>query len=425
MRPKIYPADEHEIDPSHIDPDAMFVLRRLSEAGYLAYLVGGGVRDLLAKKRPKDFDISTSATPEEIKQVFKRQCILIGKRFRLAHVRFGRKIIEVSTFRSGESDSELIVRDNKWGTPEEDVLRRDFTINGLFLDPIEHHVIDYVGGWKDIHEGVICSIGDPVVRFHQDPVRMLRLVKFRARFDFKIDPETEKGLFACRDEIIKSSPARILEELLRMLESGASEQFFKLMKEYKLLESLLPWLEHYIDRWDGSEIWDLLRAADSLNNSAPKRKPVDRSVLCACLIFPIVDREIRSKLLQNGHQPHLGQIAELIQTLVDGVAHSSFTHFPKRLVSQICLVLITQYRFNPLGDRPVRKRIVPLSEFNLPLAFLKLRTLNASNLVPTYRVWKDLYLRELENAKERGEGDSKPKRRRSRPRRRKPSPQGE
>ena len=183
------------------------------------------MRDLLLDKKPKDFDISTSAEPEEIKQLF-RSCILIGRRFRLAHIRFGKKILEVSTFRSGDAENdELILRDNKWGTPEQDVLRRDFTINGLFYDPSTQTIIDYVGGYPDLQKKVLRTIGQPFIRFRQDPVRMLRLIKFQARFGFDVDSAARIALLECRQEIVKSSSARIQEELLRMLESGASEPF--------------------------------------------------------------------------------------------------------------------------------------------------------------------------------------------------------
>lgn len=226
MQPKIYSVSEHVIDQSLIDPDALLTINKLREAGHTAYLVGGGVRDLLLKRAPKDFDISTSALPEQVKQVFHRNCILIGRRFRLAHVRFGHKILEVSTFRSGENDSDLILQDNKWGSAQEDVLRRDFTINGLYYDPSNHTIIDYVGGWEDIQKNMLRTIGDPYIRFKQDPVRMIRLLKFRARFGLDIDMESRKALVNCRDEIVKSSPARVLEEIFRMLESGASAPFF-------------------------------------------------------------------------------------------------------------------------------------------------------------------------------------------------------
>ncbi|MFI5344679.1 MAG: hypothetical protein ACHQUC_10735 [Chlamydiales bacterium] len=189
MLPKIYFTTEHGIDPALIDRDALYVLEKLRQAGFVAYLVGGSVRDLLIKRRPKDFDISTSARPEQVKVVFQRQCILIGRRFRLAHIRFGHKIIEVATFRAGENDSDLITQNNVWGTAEQDVMRRDFTINGLFYDSSNHSIIDYVDGWEDVQKNLLRTIGDPKVRFKQDPVRLIRLLKFQARSNFKIDPE--------------------------------------------------------------------------------------------------------------------------------------------------------------------------------------------------------------------------------------------
>jgi poly(A) polymerase len=203
VRPKTYVTGDHDIDHSLIDADALWVLKKLKDAGYIAYLVGGSVRDLLIKEAPKDFDISTNAKPEEIKDVFKRQCLLIGRRFRLAHIRFGHKVIEVATFRSGDNESDLIIRDNQWGSEEEDVLRRDFTINGLCYDPTTRTIIDYVGGWEDIHKKLLRSIGDPRVRFKQDPVRMIRLLKFRARIAFEIEEDSKKALLECRDELLK------------------------------------------------------------------------------------------------------------------------------------------------------------------------------------------------------------------------------
>lgn len=213
MSQKNYPFEEHQLPHSKVDSDALYVMEKLRSNGHTAFLVGGSVRDLLLNKKPKDFDISTSAEPEEIKQLF-RNCILIGRRFRLAHIRFGKKILEVSTFRSGDPETdELIIRDNKWGTPEQDVLRRDFTINGLFYDPSTQMIIDYVGGYPDLQKKVLRTIGQSFIRFRQDPVRMLRLLKFQARFGFDVDPAARVALLECRQEIVKSSPARIQEEL--------------------------------------------------------------------------------------------------------------------------------------------------------------------------------------------------------------------
>ena len=248
MQPKIYDVGEHQIAPDKIDQHAFYVIQKLRQAGHKAYLVGGGVRDLLLKTRPKDFDISTSAKPEEIRSLF-RNAILIGRRFRLAHIRFGKKVIEVATFRAGATEEAgLIVRDNEWGSEEQDVLRRDFTINGLFYDPENQTVIDYVDGYSDLAKRTLRAIGQPDVRFMQDPVRMIRLIKFCARFDFEIHRPTFEALLNCKGEILKSSSARIFEELLRMLESGAAKPFFHLLNEYGILKPLSPNLSRFLEK---------------------------------------------------------------------------------------------------------------------------------------------------------------------------------
>lgn len=394
VQPKIYKTDDHDIDPTLIDADAINVIHRLREAGFIAYLVGGSVRDLLVKKKPKDFDISTSAKPEEIKHIFQRSCLLIGRRFRLAHLRFGHKILEVSTFRSGENDNDLIVHDNLWGSPEEDVLRRDFTINGLFYDPSSHTIIDYVGGWEDIHKHVLRTIGEPVARFRQDPVRMIRLLKFRARFGFEVDPRTMSALGRCLEEIVKSSPARILEEVLRMLESGASEPFFRLMTGSGLLDLLFPCLNYFLEGKHGEDVYKLLSVADEINLEGGKRI-LDRALLTACLLFPILDREIHSKFLNHNIIPNFGQIIALTSTLVHSVVTSSFSHFPKRLSMLANYILATQYRLVPLaGKRPHRSKFMHNKEFDLALQFLKIRALADKNLMEEYLWWDNIHRQE-------------------------------
>jgi len=389
VQPKIYHANDHDIDPALIDTDAIYVLKKLKEAGFLAYLVGGSVRDLLAKKVPKDFDISTSARPEQIKQVFQRNCLLIGRRFRLAHIRFGSKILEVSTFRSGDNDSDLIVHDNIWGSPEEDALRRDFTMNGLFYDPSTHTIIDYVGGWNDIHHHLLKTIGDPSIRFKQDPVRMIRLLKFCARFGFTIEPSTMRALTKCLDEIVKSSPARILEEMLRMLESGASAPFFKLLSETGMLELLFPCLEHFMQGNHGKEVYHLLSTADKIQGNNTK-KTIDRAILTACLLFPILEREIHATFLQHNKIPHYGEIMDLTNSLIKGILISSFSNFPKRLSAEVAFILSTQYRLVPLDNtRHNRTRILHNREFELALKFLKLRALANNDLVEAYTHWSE------------------------------------
>jgi poly(A) polymerase len=386
-----YHATEHDINTHLIDTDALEVIERLRQAGYETYLVGGSVRDLLAQQTPKDFDISTSAEPEEIKRVFHRKCLLIGRRFRLAHIRFGHKVIEVATFRSGENTDSLITRDNNWGSPEEDALRRDFTINGLFYDPSSHSVIDYVGGWDDIHKGVLQSIGDPKVRFKQDPVRMIRLLKFKARFGFSISPECEEALDHCKEEIMKSSPARILEEMLRMLESGSASNFFRLMSESDLLELLFPCLTHFIQGEHGEEVFTFLKQADNLNKNGLKGT-LDRNVLASCLLYPILCHEVDRKFLSKDIVPHIGDIMMLSSAIIKAFVTSSFAHFPRKMSATIGYILATQYRFTPCSGRKHHKpKLFHHKEFSLALQFYKLRSLIEPEVAEDYTTWRRLY----------------------------------
>lgn len=390
MVPKIYHTSEHDIQSNFIDPDAIYIIEKLRLSGFQAYLVGGSVRDLLKGIKPKDFDIATSALPEEIKTVFRRNCLLIGRRFRLAHIRFGKKIFEVSTFRAGNIESnELIIHDNEWGTPEEDVLRRDFTMNGLFYDPTDRSVIDYSGGWEDIRNGVLRTIGNPHARFNQDPVRMIRLLKFQARFGFTIDPETLEALIQNKHTIIKSSQARILEEMLRMLESGYSEIFIKLLKNHNFLELLFPWLGQFLDSDEGEKIYLLLSQADQLQKKS-FRPVVDRSVMIACLIFPILEKEIHEKYLAKEITPHLGEIADVTFSILRDIVDKSFSKFPRRLSTSAAGILIMQYRLDPHGKRRLRKhKIMNSTDFLEALSFLKLRAMKDPDVMKIYEFWQN------------------------------------
>ncbi|HWN69305.1 MAG TPA: polynucleotide adenylyltransferase PcnB [Haliangium sp.] len=231
------------LDPARIDPDADRVLRRLTRHGHKAYLVGGCVRDLLLARTPKDFDIATSATPNQIRDIF-RNCRIIGRRFRLAHIFFGDKIIETSTFRANprhEDENELLIRrDNVFGTATEDAQRRDFTINGLFYDVEAEQVIDYIGGIEDLEARLVRTIGDPDIRFREDPVRMLRAIKFAARLGFDIEDSTYAALVRHRDEIRKCSPVRVVEEVYRLLRGGAARRSVELLRQTSIDSVLSP-----------------------------------------------------------------------------------------------------------------------------------------------------------------------------------------
>lgn len=392
MQPTLYFLKDYDIDPAQIDLDALFILDKLNKAGFTAYLVGGSVRDLLVKKKPKDFDISTSARPEQIKTLFQKQCVLIGRRFRLAHIRFGHKIIEVSTFRRGETESTgFITHDNEWGDPAEDVLRRDFTINGLFYDSANHSVIDYVGGWKDIHEGILRTIGNPETRFKQDPVRLIRLIKFHARFGFQIDSLSQKAIYTCREELSKSSSARLLEEMLRMLESGASASFLQLMAEYGLLSILMPHLMHALHTSQGKKIFHYLSCVDQLHQHKGKNT-LDRSILTTCLLFPLLEHELEEQFLSKKQIPHIGDITLVASTLIKEIWGHPFTHFPRRISSLMLSILVSQYRLTPLtGKRPYREKLLRHKDFNLALSFFKLRALVDEKWVEAYSSIRNQY----------------------------------
>jgi len=309
--PTIVPRAEHTISRRDIDPDALKVLYRLHEHHYIAYLVGGSVRDLLLKRRPKDFDIGTSAHPHQVKKLF-RNCWIIGRRFRLAHVKYGNKVIEVATFRrhfaASESTPEtegvvadagiepetaaparrraedhLIHRDNTYGTPEEDAFRRDFTINALFYDIGTFSIIDYVGGLDDLDARVIRCIGDPDVRFLEDPVRMLRAVVLAARLEFDIDEPVLESIATHRHEIARSAPPRLLEEYYKILRSGHAEQAFKQLRGTGLLKAITPELSGAPE-----EVWQSVAALDRYRaqfEGAPEA--ITTPILAGTLLFPL------------------------------------------------------------------------------------------------------------------------------------------
>jgi len=277
VEPRVVPRAEHSLSRKDVDPDALKVLYRLRQYDHVAYLVGGSVRDLLLGRRPKDFDIGTSAHPYQVKKLF-RNCWIIGRRFRLAHVKFGTKTIEVATFRRQVEPGEEVVQDgvpapdpttpggallvhhdNTFGTPEEDAFRRDFTINALFYDIATFSVIDYVGGLDDLRAGIVRSIGDPEVRFVEDPVRMLRAAAMAARLDFTIDPPILDAIRALRHEIARAAPPRMLEEYYKILRSGAAEKTFRMLARLGLLEPISAELHRGADE----PLWRSLAAVDA------------------------------------------------------------------------------------------------------------------------------------------------------------------
>ncbi|WP_425528565.1 polynucleotide adenylyltransferase PcnB [Xanthomonas oryzae] len=244
---RVIPRDQHTISRKDISPNALRVLYRLRESGFGAYLVGGAVRDLLVGHHPKDFDVATSATPEEVKALF-RNCRLIGRRFRLAHVVFGREIIEVATFRAnsddGSGDRELdngrLVRDNVYGTIEEDAIRRDFTCNALYYAIEDFSVRDYCGGFEDVQARLMKLIGDPELRYQEDPVRMLRAVRLASKLNFEIEAGTAEPIPRLAGLLSEAAPARLFEEILKLFLSGHGVASFEGLERYGLFGALFP-----------------------------------------------------------------------------------------------------------------------------------------------------------------------------------------
>jgi poly(A) polymerase len=297
------------IPEQDLDPDAVKIVRRLTHFDHTAYLVGGCVRDLLIGRSPKDFDIATTATPRQVRRAFSN-CRIIGRRFRLAHVYFQNgKVIEVATFRARdgrdpvdevgdngadgeEVDTDLLIRDdNVFGTPEEDALRRDFTINALFYDVNSGNVIDHADGMADLRRRLVRTIGDPKVRFREDPIRILRAVKFAARLGFTIEDETRAALLATRGEIPKAAPPRILEEINRFCRGGAGRASFDLMRETGVLDVLLPELAPaYHGRPE--RVAELQALLDAIDARVAGGGPVETGWILAALLFPALSESL-------------------------------------------------------------------------------------------------------------------------------------
>jgi poly(A) polymerase len=289
-----------EIDPAKLDPDGLKVLRHLRRNGHQAYFVGGCVRDLLLSRSPKDFDVATSALPEEVRRTF-RNCRLIGRRFRLAHVYFhGHKVIEVSTFRKNPVEEVLsespqaaegdllISEDNVFGTAEEDARRRDFTINGLFYDVALGEVIDFVGGRADLTARVIRTIGPPDIRIREDPVRILRAIRFAAKLELDIEPATLEAMRMHVAELSRCSPARVFEEILRLLRSGASRRAVELLREIGALAILLPSVDAFLSTTAAEELQRFFGLLGVVDARLRGGLPTSDSVLLGALLLRIV-----------------------------------------------------------------------------------------------------------------------------------------
>ncbi|MCC8999798.1 MAG: polynucleotide adenylyltransferase PcnB [Candidatus Contendobacter sp.] len=384
--PVIIPRPEHNISRANISPNAVKVLYRLREAGYRACMVGGGVRDLLLGREPKDFDIATDARPEQVYKLF-RNCRLIGRRFRLAHVQFGQEIIEVATFRAysgddGEdsedsdgpsverADDGRILSDNVYGSIEEDAWRRDFTINALYYDIADFAVLDYVGGMADLKAGLIRLIGDPAQHYHEDPVRLLRAVRFAAKLGFRLDPATEAPLHRLGHLLDKIPPARLFDEILKLFLGGSALQTFELLRHYRLFGWLFPATERCLSHQQQHYPKTLLiRALSSTDARLAKGQPINPAFLFAALLW----EPLREQMRQLQTADDLNE-QELLQTAAETVIQTQIRHaaLPRRYSLPMREIWALQQRLTiTVGKHPLRLLTHP--RFRAGYDFLLLR----------------------------------------------------
>jgi poly(A) polymerase len=394
------------------------VLYRLRTAGYKGYLVGGSVRDLLLARVPKDFDIGTDAHPQALRKLF-RNCRMIGRRFRLAHILFANgKVVEVATFRrrpdalqgaegEGGEGPLLQTSDNTFGTPREDALRRDFTINGLFYDIADFSVIDHVGGLDDLEAGLIRTIGDPDIRFQEDPVRMMRAVEFASRLGFAITPDAYEAILRHRKEIAKSAPPRVTEELAQALRGGHALPTLLLMREVGLLDVLLPELAsvlRVIDadadsqyaRGTGHLFWALLEVLDAERR---RGRAFDDAVHFALLFVPIVRARVREA--SPGGEPDPSRLATIIEDVVSPLAFRM--SLPRASTDRIKQALAMLGRLSHRPDGKLNSRRLAFRDaFGTAIDLFELSAMATGVGQDLVRDWRGLQAR-IQRARETGE----------------------
>lgn len=389
----IIPRAKHSISRKNISRNALKVLYRLNDAGYQAHLVGGGVRDLLLDRTPKDFDIATNAKPEEVKSLF-RNCRLIGRRFRLAHVHFGPEIIEVATFRAqhdgkgrdGMMENGRIVRDNVYGSLEDDAWRRDFTINSLYYNIADFSVVDYTSGMADIQTRTIRLIGDPIQRYREDPVRLLRAVRFRAKLGFGIEKQTEAPLYSLGDLLEDIPSSRLYEESLKLFLSGHAQQSLDLLNHYGLFRYLFPQLHN---RLEDKAMRALVEAGlASTDQRVAEDKPVSPAFLFATLLWVPV-QQLGAQLVAD--DADMNPQEALYQAANDVIQQSNGqVSIPRKTALDIREIWVLHWRMlnGARGKRALRLLTHP--RFRAAYDFLCLRAQVEPELADLYTWWTEL-----------------------------------
>jgi len=436
-------AGSHPVTLDDISANAIKVLNVLNQAGYEAYLVGGGVRDVLLDLKPKDFDIATNADPEQVKSLF-RNCRLIGRRFRLAHIIFGRDIIEVATFRghhgadehsthqqkidyrdkSGHSKDGLIVRDNVFGTLEEDAVRRDFSVNALYYDIRDHSLVDYVGGIEDVDKRLLRLIGDAEVRYREDPVRMMRAVRFAAKLNFNLEQDTHDKIFSMGELLVGIPAARLFDESLKLFQGGYGLRCFELLRKYQILQYLFPSVEKDLQHHEQENHADIEEGgADSFIRQAlintDKRIAIGKSVNPAFFLSVLLWGPLL-KLKQNFLASGESEFEALHKAAYDVIRkQQAFTSIPKRLSFMMKDIWFMQRHLH----KPNRKhafRTLQHKRFRAAYDFMELRLkVGETELQSAYEWWTEIQKKNEHEQHEMCSQLSNVRKKRRRPKRKK------
>ena len=403
--------DQHTISRRQISDNALKVLYRLNKSGYEAYLVGGGVRDLLLGKAPKDFDIVTDATPEQIKKLFSN-CRLVGRRFRLTHVVFGRDVIEVATFRghhhkvntskhiSSQSDEGMLLRDNVYGTIEEDAERRDFTVNALYYCIKDFSLHDFHGGLDDLDAGLLELIGDPETRYREDPVRMLRAIRFAAKLDLTISPRSAAPIRELAPLLQDIPPARLFEETLKLFQAGHALKTYQLLRDYDLFAPLFPQVATLLTKEGNSPFERFLELAlRNTDERVSKDLPVTPAFFYAALLWGVVEKRSRDFANESSLPPQdtlLLAMNEAIDQQIKTIA------IPRRFTSDVREIWLLQDRL-PRRSGKRAERLFTHPRFRAAFDFLELRSRTDGRLKELVQWWADY---QVANADQRGELES-------------------
>ncbi len=396
----IIPRDKHPVSRRNISDNALKVINRLNSQGYEAYLVGGCIRDLYLDLHPKDFDVATNASPEDVRRLF-RNSRLIGRRFKLVHVLFGRDMIEVATFRanheqhhgqekSSHSDSGRILRDNVYGTMEDDAMRRDFTVNALYYDGRDFSVVDFCNGVEDIRTGTLRLIGDPITRYHEDPVRMLRAVRFAAKLNFSMAPETEKPISELGQLLRDIPSARLFDEVLKLLQSGHGVRTFELLREYQLFAPLFPATDHALNEalneQDKHVYALIIESLKSTDRRVKQNRPVTPAFLFAALLWSPM-RRLARELMENQGMPPVPAFQQASMTVITN--QCNHTAIPRRFSMMVRDIWDLQIRL----ERRQPKLIESLLEhpkFRAAYDFLVLREQSGEDLSAAGQWWTEI-----------------------------------